>query len=113
MRVAGSLGEKLNSCEILCASDHSVKGSQCDFFCMNSSNQKDVFREQYSEDVTMIISQNRMNNNSPGARCLFLKICCTPCEKVIFAFKRSYIISEVIKSMFDIPVPGYFRNLGY
>ena len=36
---------------------------------------------------------------SPGAKCLFLKICRTLYEEVIFAFKRSYITSEIIKSM--------------
>ena len=33
-------------------------------------------------------------------------------EKVIFAFEGSYITSQVIKSMLDMPVPGSFRNIG-
>ena len=30
------------------------------------------------------------------------------CEKVIFAFERSYITSAVRKSILDVPVPGSF-----
>ena len=31
-----------------------------------------------------------------------------PCEKVIFAFERSYITSAMRKSMLDVPMPGSF-----
>ena len=44
---------------------------------------------------------------SPGAKYFFWKICCTPSEKVIFAFERSYITYSG-KLMMDIPVPGSF-----
>ena len=30
------------------------------------------------------------------------------CEKVIFAFERSYITSVMRKSMLDVPIPGSF-----
>ena len=30
------------------------------------------------------------------------------CDKVIFAFKRSYITSAMRKPMLDVPVPGSF-----
>ena len=36
-----------------------------------------------------------------------------PLEKVIFAFERGYITSEVRNSMLDILVPGSFRNIGH
>ena len=35
------------------------------------------------------------------------------CEGVISAFGRSYITSEVRKSMFDMLVPDSFRNIGH
>ena len=38
----------------------------------------------------------------------FLKICCTLCEKIIFAFERSYITFAMTKSMLDVPIPGSF-----
>ena len=36
-----------------------------------------------------------------------------PCEKVIFAFERSYITSAMRKLMLDVPVPGSFWNIGH
>ena len=36
-----------------------------------------------------------------------------PCEKVIFAFERSYITSTIRKSMLNVPVPGIFLNIGH
>ena len=33
--------------------------------------------------------------------------------RVIFAFKRSYRISEIRESMLDMPVPGSFRIIGH
>ena len=44
--------------------------------------------------------------NRRGAKCLFLKIYNTHCEKVVFAFK-------VRKSMLDMSVSGSFRNIGH
>ena len=47
-------------------------------------------------------------NFSSGAKYFFFKICCTLCEKVIFAFERSYTTCAMRKSMLNVPVPGSF-----
>ena len=41
----------------------------------------------------------------------FLKIYCTICEKVIFAFERSYTTSAMRKSMLDVSVPGSYGKV--
>ena len=34
-------------------------------------------------------------------------------RKLFLHLKRSYITSEIIKSMLDMPIPGSFRNIGH
>ena len=50
---------------------------------------------------------------SLGAECLFLTSVAPLCEKVIFGFEMSNIISAVRKSMLEMVVSGSFGNIGH